>query len=265
MRFDAYAASLKGHDPGYVCHVLAQAVGGIEVKGKPRRRYGVVRDIEASNGLAVWVGLDSASGAIYVEGKGEDSPKVAKALRSHFPDHTCPRLDVCEDYDEPGAFEALQSLVRAHKGPRVKGGYVALPDDVQDGKTWCAGVRGGVGYIRVYESGKHPDRLHLARPDMVRVEGEFRPHYAKDKIAAAKMQPLQAWGLAGWTHKVGEALTQTEIPRLQAEVRKYSYDKTTRYIANTFRRHLEEMLSNGEDISRTFQAVWEEEDQYRQR
>lgn len=265
MRFDAYAASIKGQDPGYVAHVIAQSVGGIEVNGKPRRRYGVVRDIEASHGLAAWVGMDAASGAIYVEGKGETSPQVAHAMRLHFPDHTVPRLDVCEDYDEPGAFLALQSLVRRHKGPRVKGGYVALPDDESDGKTWAAGVRGGVGYIRVYESGKHPDRVHLGRPDLVRVEAEFRPHYARDKAAAARMSPLQAWGLAGWTQKVGEALTGTEIQRLQVEARKYSHDKTTRYIANTFRRHLEEMMANGEDIARTFLAVWEEEDQFRKR
>jgi len=265
MRFDAYCASLKGHDPSHICHVLAAAVQGIEAQGKPRRRYGVVRDIECSSGLAAWVGMDGTTGGIYVEGKGETSPKIAKALRANFPDHACPRLDVCEDYDEPGAFQALQALVRANKGPRVKGGYVALPDDEKDGMTWGAGVRGGIGYVRVYESGKHPDRLHLGRPNLVRVEGEFRPHYSKDKIVAARMKPIEAWGLAGWTQKVGEALTQTDIPRLQAEVRKYSHDKTTRYIANTFRRHLEEMLSNGEDVVRTFQAVWEEEDKFRRR
>lgn len=265
MRFDAYTATLRGHDPTHVCHVLASAVGGLEVQGKPRRRYGVVRDIQATNGLAAWVGMDAASGAIYVEGKGETSPAVAKALRAHFPDHTCPRIDVCEDYDQPGAFQALQRVVRSAKGPKVKGGYVALPDDETDGKTWAAGVRGGVGYVRIYEAGKHPDRVHLGRPDLVRVEGEFRPHYSKDKAAAARMSPLDAWGLSSWTHRVGEALTQTEIQRLEVETRKYSYDKTTRYIANTFRRHLEEMLANGEDIARTFLAVWEEEDAFRRR
>jgi hypothetical protein len=142
----------------------------------------------------------------------------------------------------------------------VKGGYVALPDDEQDGRTWAAGVRGGVGYIRVYEAGKHPDRVHLNRPHWTRIEGEIRPHYARDKVAAAKMQPLQVWGLTSWTHRVGEALTQCEIERFEPEVRRYSHDKTTRYIANTFRRHLAEMMADGLDVGRTFQQVWDEED-----
>jgi hypothetical protein len=77
------------------------------------------------------------------------------------------------------------------------------------------------------------------------------------------MQPLDFWGLTAWTKSVGEALTQTPINRFEPEIRKYSHGKTTRYIANTFRRHLQEMIENGEDVTRTFQAVWEEEDSYK--
>jgi len=265
MRFDAYGASFKDHDPTHICHVIASAVQGFETKFKPVRRFAVTRGIECSSGTAAWVGIDPSSGLVYMEAKGETTPKVAQAIRAHFPDHSAPRLDVCEDYNEPGAFGSLQGLVRAHKGIRTKAGYVALPDDAKDGKTWSAGTRGGVGYVRIYEAGKHPERIYLNKPDWVRAEGEFRPHYAKDKAAAARMTPLECWGLSSWTHSVGEALTQTEIPRLLAETRQYSYDKTTRYIATTFRRHLEEMLANGEDISRTFQGVWQEEDSYRKR
>jgi hypothetical protein len=79
------------------------------------------------------------------------------------------------------------------------------------------------------------------------------------------MAPVDFWGLTGWTHKVGEAIAQTSINRFEPEIRRYSHDKTTRYIANTFRRHLEEMLANGEDVVRTFQAVWQEEDEFKRR
>lgn len=261
MKFDAYGASFKGQDPGHICHVVAAAVKGIETKFKPVRRYAVTRAIECDTGTAAWVGIDPSSGSVYMEAKGASTPIVVQAIRAHFPDHTAPRLDVCEDYDEPGAFDALQRVVRAYKGIRTKAGYVALPDDEKDGKTWSAGTRGGVGYVRIYEKGKQPENLLMDRPNWARAEGEFRPHYAKDKAAAATMSPLECWGLTAWTQKVGEALTQTEIPRLLADTRRYSFDKTTRYIANTFRRHLEEMLANGEDISRTFQAVWEEQDE----
>jgi hypothetical protein len=260
MRFDAYAATIKEVELPYVAESLASSLNGIVCKGRPMRRYVHTLTVDVGSRMAAWVGLDAASGSIYVEGKGETAPDLARAIRVRFPEHGVPRADVAEDYDQPGAFDALLSLVRSVKGSRVKGGYVALPDDMQDGKTWAAGVRGGEGFVRVYEAGKHPDRVHMGRPDWARIEGEFRPHYARDKAAASRMQPLEFWGLTAWTHKVGEAVAQVPITRFEPEIRRYSHDKTTRYIANTFRRHLEEMLENGEDIARTFQAVWEEQD-----
>lgn len=260
MRFDAYAATIKERELGYVAETLATSLRGFICKGRPMRRYASTLNIDVENRTAAWVGLDAASGAVYVEGKGATSPALAKAIRVHFPEHSAPRLDVCEDYDEEGAFDALQAIVRGSKGVRVKAGYVALPDDVQDGKTWAVGARGGVGYVRLYEAGKHPDRVHLGRPNWARLELECRPHYARDKAAAALMSPLDVWGLSSWTQHVAQAVTTCEVSRFEPEVRKYSFDKTTRYLAMTFRRHFEEMKSNGEDIGRTFQAVWEEED-----
>lgn len=261
MRFDAYSASIKDKPLVSVVGCLSEYLGGVSSRGQPKKRYGDVIEVHVDNRMAAWVGLSSTDGAIYIEGKGETSPKLAEAIRTNYPVHGVPRADVCEDYNEPNCFSALQAIVRAHKGPRVKGGYVALPDAPEDGKTWAAGVRGGVSYIRVYEAGKHPDRVHLGKPHWSRLEGEFRPHYARDKAAAATMEPLQFWGLSAWTQRVGEALTLSPIERYEPEIRKYSYDKTTRYIALTFRRHFEEMQANGEDIERTIRAVWQEEDE----
>ena len=265
MKFDGYGATIRDRELPYVADCLAQSIGGIACTGKPMRRYGTTISVDLNGRMAAWVGQDLTSGAIYVEGKGESTPALVKAIRVHFPEHTAPRIDVAEDYDSPGAFDALQRVIRASKGAKVKGGYVALPDDAEDGKTWAAGTRGGVGYIRLYEAGKHPDRIHLARPDWVRAEAELRPHYARDKAAAARMTPVDAWGLCSWTHRVGEALTQCEITRWEPEVRRYSFDKTTRYLATTFRRHLEEMLRNGEHLESTFRGVWAEEDAHTKR
>jgi len=264
VKFDAYCASIQGPSLPEVAEVLASRLGGQVQNGKPMRRYAANLHTEQCGRVAAWAGLDPASGAIYVEGKGETTPLLADAIRNEFPAHACPRADVCEDYDEPGVFERLQAVVRSNKGPRVKGQFIALPDDVSAGRTWTAGVRGGVGYIRVYEAGKHPDRVHLGRPNWSRLELECRPHYSRDKHAAASMSPVQFWGLSAWTHRVGEAVTQTALQRFEPEIRRYSHDKTTRYIANTFRRHLAEMIQNGEDLTRTFQSVWQEEDQFRE-
>ena len=265
MRFDGYGASIKNQALGHVAECLASGIEGIVSRGKPMKRYPQTLAIDLGPRMAAWIGQEPHTGLIYVEAKGETTPGLVEAIRANFPGHSAPRLDVCEDYNHPGAFEALQAIIRKTKGERVKGGYVALPDDIEDGKTWAAGVRGGVGYIREYEAGKHPDRVHLGRPDWVRVELEARPHYARDKAAAATMTPLDVWGLTAWTQKVGIALTNAEINRFEPEIRRYSHDKTTRYIALAFRRHLEEMLANGEHLEATIRSVWAEEDAYRRK
>lgn len=260
MRWDGIGASIREASSCEVAEVISSALFGTVDRGQARRRYSEVLDVEVDGRLAAWVGFDSANGTVYVEGKGETSPALVNCLRERYPEHTAPRLDVCEDYDDAGAFELLQGIVRAYKGDRVKGGYVALPDDPEDGRTWCAGRRGGVAYVRVYEAGKMRERLQYGRPNWVRAELECRPHYARDKVAAASMSPLEVWGFSSWTRRVGEALASVPVPRYVSEPRAYSRDRTTSYIARTFRRHFEEMLSDGVDVLREIRQVWEDDD-----
>jgi len=261
MKWDGYGATIRTAEPRFLVECLSDSLGVSPGAGPVVRRYGQTTGFQVGQRFAAWIGIDRASGDLYVEAKGETTPGVVNALREAYPAHSVARGDVAADYAGEGAFSSLQALVRAQKGDRVKGGYVALPDQEEDGKTWAAGVRGGTAYVRIYEPGKMRGREASFSPDAVRVELEARPHYARDKRAAATMQPIDLWGLSAWTQRVGSALIESDIPRFEPVSRKYSFDSTTRYIATAFRRHLTEMLLNGEDIVRTFQAVWEEEDE----
>lgn len=264
MRFDGYAGNVPADRPlEEVAEVLRFALGGVVNRGRPVKRYGEVLRVEHAGHCAVWLGRDTGNDLIYFEGKGESAPELAQAVRRHFPGHTVSRADVCEDYDEEGAFERLQSLIRAHKGPRVRAGYVALPDDPAEGRTWAAGVRGGVSYIRLYEAGKMRERRHYGRPHWTRLEHEVRPHYAADKAAAAAMTPLELWGVSAWTRRVAEAITTVDVPRYEVERELPTHDKTRLYLARAFRRFFEECLADGQDwqcIGRDFEDIWEQDD-----
>lgn len=262
MRFDAYAASIRDLEFPSVVDTLAASLRAIPNQGKPLRRYGEVVRLDKGGQMVGWVGWDQGNGMVFVEGKGEHSPAWVKAIRTHFPHHTVARADVCEDYNDPRAFTQLQRLVKRAKGDKVWSGYVALPDDASEGRTWAAGKRGNgsPAYVRIYEAGKHPDRVHLAMPDLVRFEAEFHPRYSQDKRRAAQLAPLEFFGLSGWTQRVGEALTGCPIERFEAPIREYTEEKTTLYIARTFRRHLEVMLSDGIDLGATFRDIWAEDD-----
>lgn len=267
MKFDGYGATIRPSEPSKLASLSRQVIrdlcadlGAVDGPGPTMRRYGPTVAINVGDRMAAWIGA-SQDGLLYVEGKGSTSPRLVESIRLRHPGHSVPRVDVAEDYAGDGVFERLQALIRANKGVKTKGGYVALPDDMEDGRTWSAGTRGGVAYVRQYEPGKMKERAGEFARNAVRVELEARPHYARDKLAVAAMAPVEVWGLTAWSHRVGQMLTQCDLPRYEAQVRKYTFDGTTRYIATAFRRHFEEMLSNGEDIERTIRAVWEEEDQ----
>jgi hypothetical protein len=267
MKFDGYAGNIaaEGLSVRDVSFLLAGDLGARVVPGRAVRRYGEVLRVESGGHCAVWVGRDSGNDLIYFEGKGDTSPDLVAAVRSRFGAmHTVSRADVAEDFDQEGGFEVVQSLVRASKGPRVHGGFVALPDDPEEGRTWAAGKRGGNAYLRLYEAGKMRERLAFGRPNWFRLELEGRPHYAADKRAAASMSPVEFWGLSSWTRQVGQAVLSVDIPRYEVPTRTYDFDKTTLYLARTFRRHFQQMKADHGDwecLGREFEAIWSADDQ----
>ncbi len=261
MRFDAYAASVRDVEFPRVVDTLAASLGAMPYAGKPMRRYGQVVRLDKDGTLAGWVGWDTANGMVFLEGKGQHTPAWVKSTRAHFPHHTVARADVCEDYNDPQAFGQLIGTIKKAKGPKVWSGFVALPDDESEGRTWAAGKRGNgsPAYIRVYEAGKHPDRVHLAMPDLVRFEAEFHPHYAADKAKAATLQPIEFFGLSAWTQRVGEAVTQCPIERFEAPIRQFTHDKTTLYLARTFARFWETSMADGIDWYATVREILAED------
>ena len=264
MQFDAYAGSIKGPTLEAVAETIALNLGATVDRGNARRRYGQVLDIEVDGRQAAWCGFDRGNDSIYFEGKGETSPDLVRVVRQHFPEHTVARGDVAEDFDQPGAFERLIGIVRGAKGDRVYGGFAKLSDDPDDGRTWEAGKRGGLAYLRVYEKGKQREMQHHGRPHWARLELECRPHYARDKKAAATMGPLEFWGFASWSHRVAERVAQIEVPRFEPERRTYETDRTSTYLARTFRRHFEELIARYQgDMAGPmleFARVWAEDD-----
>ena len=107
------------------------------------------------------------------------------------------------------------------------------------------------------------DRLHMGRPDWVRVEAQVRPGKAAEKLVAAQVSPLDAWGWSAWSKRTAEAISQVEVPRFAPPATEQDFGKTTLYLARAYRRHLQEMLQDfgaWECVGREFQAVWDKDD-----
>lgn len=268
MRWDAVGASIRDYEAGAVAATLRKDLSGILTRGGRRRRYEDVIGIDVAGREAAWVGFDKANDLVYVEGKGETTPEVVHSLRANFPGHTCPRLDVCEDYRAPGSFDLLQQVIRtaAHapgKGSAPVLGFSALPDDPVAGRTWGNLRRGGVAFLRMYEPGKMAERAHWGI-DAARVEFEFRPHTPAEKKAAASMTPIQACGLTAWTRRVAQVLTCVEVPRFEPPASVYTQHGTTQYLARTFRKHWLQLQADGMDwlcIGREIEEIWRLDDE----
>ena len=266
LRFDAYSATVRNETVRSCAHRLSDLTGAFPCKGRSGGRYDDVVNLDIEGRTAATVAHNSTSGLLLVEAKGHTTPAFVEALRGHFEDHSCPRADVCADFEAPGAFDYLVETIREHKGIRVYGGFDKLPDDADQGKTYAAGKRGGVAYVRAYEAGKHPDRQHLGRPDWARFEVEVRPHYAEDKRHAASMTPVQFCGLASWTLRVATAVIHADVPRYLGRLHvPPTMDRTGDYLAHTFRGWFTAAFEDGIDICRSFEELWAKEDEERRR
>lgn len=263
MKFDAYAGNVRGMRPEQVAELLSFGSKGRVSRGAPRGRHLDVWQVEhlPVDG-SIWVGHDRELDAAYFEVKGATTPPAVETLRRHFPDaHTVSRLDSCEDYDAPGAYRQLVKAVDSCCDPRVKS-HAWQPRGKSaevDGATTYWGSTQSRVRVRCYEAGKHPDRVRFNRPEWARVEAQIRPGKAKEKALAASVSALDAWGFSRWSKAAAELLAHVPVQRFAPELPVGSFDKTTLYIARTFRRHLEEMLAdfgNGDCVFEEFKSIW---------
>lgn len=264
MKWDAYAGNIAGAKPDEVAEMLAFGVHGRSERGRPRGRYHDVWEVKDGPEPAGWVAHDPQLDTAYFEFKGARTPAAVEAIRRHWSDaHRVSRMDSCEDYAEPGAFESLVALLDRHKDPRVKSDEIR-PRDGDRGRTIYYGSPTSRVYVRCYEAGKMRDRLHFNLPHWARAEAQVRPGKAAEKAIAAKCSPLEAWGFGAWTQRAATELSRVEVARIARLDEPPSFDRTTLYIARTFRRHLEQLLEDFGSwrcVGSEFEAVWQADDE----
>jgi hypothetical protein len=264
VKWDAYAGNVSGARPEEVSELLAFGVQGRSERGRPRGRYSDVFEVNDGAQSVGWVARDATLDTAYFEVKGARTPDAVVTIRRHWADsHRVSRMDSCEDYSAPGAFDELVALLDRHKDPRVKSDEIR-PRDGDRGRTIYYGSPTSRVYVRCYEAGKMRERLHFNRPDWARAEAQVRPGKAIEKTLAARVSPLEAWGFGAWTQRAAEALSQVEVPRFVRTDPPPSFDRTTLYVARTFRRHLETMLGDFGDwecVGREFASIWRLDDE----
>lgn len=264
MKWDAYAGNIAGEKPATVAEMLSFGVKGRVERGRPRGRHHDVFEVKDGHEPVGWVAHDAQLDTAYFEIKGARTPDAVACIRRHWEmSHRVSRMDACEDYSSPGAFEQLVALLDRAKDPRVKSDEIR-PRDGDRGRTVYFGSPTSRVYVRCYEAGKMKERVHFGRPDWARAEAQVRPGKSIEKRAAAFATPLEAWGFAEWTRKAAEELSHVEVPRFAPPQNVPMFDRTTLYVSRAFRRHFEEMKADFGDwecIGREIEAVWRADDE----
>jgi DNA relaxase NicK len=198
-RFDAYSATTQAVSPYQLAELFGPGLKTSEGRGFHTfgHRVSFSDDSGTALGFVQWGGQQGDRSMIEV--KGERTPEVVEGLR-RLCAHRVTRVDSCADFDAPRAFTRLLRAVRSVKREHRVWGETRgdWEDHPEKGRTYYLGATSSPTRFRLYEKGKQPEYLHLARENWVRAEVQVRP--AKEaKHAFAALSPVDVWGAARWS------------------------------------------------------------------
>jgi hypothetical protein len=213
VRFDGYSATTTEANHYQLAELFGSGMQAKEGHGFHQfgHRVGFKDETGSEVGAVMWGGRQG--NRTMIEVKGERSPEVVERLRSLFP-HRCTRMDSAADFDAPESFSRLlRTCMAVKRRHRLKGRREGDWEDFPElGRTQYLGSPQSVAMLRLYEKGRQPEYLHLARPDWVRAEIQVRP--AKEaKEHFSTVSAADAWGAAAWSRELaGEILAEHVDP-----------------------------------------------------
>lgn len=177
-----------------------------------------------------------------VIGSGADAQVLADVMRDQFPAHRVSRVDSCEDYYHPQAYDYLRKVaLKIGQVHRVQCREIVKPlAESDDGRTLYLGSSTSAVSMRIYEKGKQLD----CDKEWVRAELQIRPQ-KEQKALIAYLDPKEVWGLAKWSHAMGVQLGNKNLQRVEAQVYQPSdHERTYRFMIGQFFRTFDRMLAD---------------------
>jgi len=211
MRFDWYGASVEAAPE----RVLADLCSRWDLASfrAARPRNGYERGAQVHRGDRVLAHLyweNPTSPDPYLVGSGPEAPPVAEYLRGSEFGHRVSRVDVCEDYTAPGAWELLSGIclkVADRHGVKVR--HAGDWHRGVDGRTIYLGGQTSVVQNRTYEKGRQMRK----DPDHVRSETQINPK-GKGKSLAARAAPLELFAASRWSATLATELGAPTVERM---------------------------------------------------
>lgn len=152
------------------------------------------------------------------------APRFAAAAREAFPMQgqlRVTRVDSCQDFEGPGAFDLAHAEMREISQRRKIGSSLAGDwEGLTNGRSYYLGSVTSPFRAVLYEKGiemraEIAAAGHPPRPNLCRLEGRLRPQSVDAKIVASTLTPDQVWGCARWAPDVFKAVLSCDVDRIK--------------------------------------------------
>lgn len=245
MKFDWYQASIPNVPPEVVMEALSRSdFYGEWEKIPPMRNYGDAAAFVVGNEskFKIHFGGHNQEHGANVIGSGTHAQVLADVVRDRFPMHRVSRLDSCEDYYHPDAYDYLRKVaMRIGKLHRVNCREIVKPlPDSDDGRTFYLGSSTSAVSMRIYEKGKQLQ----TDSEWVRAELQVRPQ-KENKATLAMLDPVAVWGMSKWSHEMCVHLGNKNLQRVEAQVYQASdHERAYRWMLKQYGKVFEQMLAS---------------------
>jgi hypothetical protein len=155
---------------------------------------------------------------------GDTAQPGAEMIRASFPEHFPSRVDACEDFGDPGAFDRiLPVMLSVAESQRVKvqcHGDWALE---MKARTLRLGAPTSATIQRLYDKaaelrGKFaadPIRLAKVPEHLTRLEAQVRPQTREARQKFATIEPMAVMGSSRWLREVWRGVAGLELEPVQ--------------------------------------------------
>ncbi len=206
---------------------------------KGHNRYDRRADYSREGILLASVSYGGPNGWPNIKATSSAAPRLAEALRASFDvpggQVRVTRLDACQDFEEEGVFERLQQMMFRHaQRHNIQTEHVGDYDTGRKGRSYYLGAKQSAFRVVGYEKGKQIEQILLAtdqplRPNLVRLEGRYRPQNTMAKVVAASMEPADIWRCCRWGPPLLKSILSIDVERLKMSEYKVPNELISQY------------------------------------
>lgn len=232
--FDWYSATVETPAERLI-EALAVGLGADVHDATPMHGYERGYELRSAAGTVARVLAGGNGGKPHAWGSGAAAETFAALVRDLWgADHEVTRLDSRMDFggvnDEETIWDGLYAAcvdLAADRGLKTSlaGDYLGKTG----GRTLYIGSRKSNVYVRLYEKGKQMQNQavkpgEVSPLDWVRMEVQVRPK-GEARVAAASVDPVDAWGFAVWTQELASRVADLDAARTPVHVMKATEDE----------------------------------------